>query len=238
MKTYVNAFKQFIKGLWNEWILCVSLFVPLLSGVVVYFAVPYLEKLLCSYFKTDSIIKPYYPLIELILICMPIIMLVFISVMVVLDELDNGTARYLCVTPLGKKGYIMTRFMIISVVSMIYAFIINFVFPLAPFSAGRCIVFCVLFAMSGFLMGLLITEKSRNKVEGMALVKIVSIIFLITLSVPYFMTSKAQFVLSFFPPFWIGRAACDFSLLNVGAGIVIAVIWYMVLIRKFLKKII
>lgn len=238
MRTYVNAFKQFIVGLWNEVILCVSLFVPILAGLVVYFAVPYIEKLLCSHFNTAAIIKPYYPLIELMLICMPIIMLVFISVMVVLDELDNGTARYLCVTPLGKKGYIMTRFLIISVIAMAYAFIINFIFPLASFSAAQCIVYCLLFAMSGFLMGLLITEKSRNKVEGMALVKIVSIIFLITLSIPYFVTSKVQFVLSFFPPFWIGRAACDFSLLNLTLGIVSAGVWYMVLIRKFLKKIV
>lgn len=238
MKTRINAFKQFIIGLWNEWILCVSLFVPIISGVVVYFAVPYLEKILCSYFKTDSIIKPYYSLIELMLICMPIIMLVFISVMVVLEELDNGTARYLCVTPLGKKGYIMTRFMIISVIAIIYAFLINYVFPLSSFSAGRCIVYCILFAMSGFLMGLLITEKCRNKVEGMALVKIVSIVFLITLSIPYFVTSKVQYVLSCFPPFWIGKAACDFSLFNVIAAVIAAVIWYMLLIRKFLQKII
>ena len=238
MKIWVNAFKQFMVGLWNEVILCVSLLAPILTGLVIYFGVPYIEKLLCAYFKSSFIIKPYYPLLQLILICMPILMLVFINVMVVLEEMDNGTAKYLCVTPLGKKGYIMTRFFITSVLSMVYSFAVNFLFPLSSFTAIKCIVYCILFAMSGFLMGFFITEKSRNKVEGMALVKITRIVFLISLSIPYFVTSKVQFVLSFFPPFWIGRTTCNFSIINISLATLSAVIWYMLLIRKFLKKIV
>ena len=51
MKIWVNAFKQFMVGLWNEVILCVSLLAPILTGLVIYFGVPYIEKLLCAYFK-------------------------------------------------------------------------------------------------------------------------------------------------------------------------------------------
>jgi fluoroquinolone transport system permease protein len=131
-------------------------------------------------------------------------MFCFAGVLVVLEEFDSGIVTYYAVTPLGKSGYLLSRIGIPTLAAVIYDFILLFFFS----AVGIDFLVIIVFAISGGLMGiitsLLVISFSRNKMEGMALVKLCG---LLTVGIPiaYFVSGPVQYLFSFFPSFWLAK---------------------------------
>ncbi|MBN1892372.1 MAG: hypothetical protein JW780_06275 [Clostridiales bacterium] len=112
MKAIFRYLSIYVKQIARDSMLYVMLTVPILAGLVFRFGIPKAEHLLCEYFGQSTIVFEYYLLFDLLITVLTPFMLCFVSSMVMLSELDENMVNYLTVTPVGKKGYIISRLVI------------------------------------------------------------------------------------------------------------------------------
>ena len=165
------------------------------------------------------------------------LMMSFIGVMVVLDEIDNGIARYLCVTPLNKKGYLFTRFGVNSILVIPYTIIVSLLFRLYRFSMIELLVISMLYSIASGVIAMAIVTLFKNRVEGMALVKLISMLYLLGLLIPYLLSNQFQYILAALPTFWIARFSEFTKVQDVVMTLVCSFAWGCIFIRRFTKKI-
>ena len=137
MKVYLRSLQILLKQIWGDSMLVAICGVPILVALVFRFAVPVLEGFLCNLLGTTSLLSGYYLLFDLFLAVMTPYMITFISTMVMLTELDENMAVYLAVTPLRKKGYIISRLIIPAGLSMFISGIMLFFFSLTNLDIWR-----------------------------------------------------------------------------------------------------
>lgn len=71
------------------------------------------------------------------------------------------------------------------------------------------------------IIGLLIVRISSNKLEGMAVTKLASLMMLGAVT-PYFVPAPFSFGFSFLPSFWMGKVVMEGSLLDLLLSIAVA----------------
>ncbi len=236
MKAIFSAFRQFLKSIWGDFMLAACLFAPILMGVVFKIGIPLFEKFLCGYFEKSAILEPYYVLFDLLLSLMTPLMLCFSGAMVILEELDDGTAKYLLVTPLGKAGYLFSRTGVITVLSLIYNVIVMFIFSISDITWYNIIISVILNAIISVIVAMLVISFAKNKVEGMALIKLSGFMILGFIAA-FFIKSPIGYITGILPSFWIGKLVADNSLLFILPGLAVSFIWIILLYDKFSNKV-
>lgn len=236
MKKSLIAFNPFIQEIMQDTMLTVCLLVPILAGSVFKFLIPYLEQLLCNFLHQTTLLSPYYLIFDLLLALLAPMMFAFPGTMVILGELDNSTAKYLSVTPLGRNGYIMSRLGIPTFIAILYTMVLLLAFSLTRITFPMLISLSVCSGLMGLIPSLLVVSFSRNKVEGMAMNKLSSVIML-GLFVPFFIYGKEQYLSSFLPSFWFAKLATTHNYFTLFPLITSIFIWIYFLWRKFEKKI-
>ena len=236
MKSIFFAFRQFMKSIWGDLMLAACLFSPILMGIVFKIGIPLLEKFLCGYFDKAAILEPYYILFDLLLSLMTPLMLCFSGAMVILEELDDGTAKYLLVTPLGKTGYLFSRIGVINLLSIFYNIIIMFIFSISDISWYNIVISFVLNSIISVIVAMLVISFAKNKVEGMALIKL-SGFMIFGFIVAFFIKNPLGYIVGVLPSFWIGKISSDDNLLFVIPCIIVSFIWITLLYKRFSNKI-
>jgi len=95
---------------------------------------------------------------------------------VVLDETDMKINRYITITPLGKKGYLISRLLI----SVLFAAIVSFVLlsfcSVSDMSLWTTFIISILATILSVVAAMIILAYAGNKVEGMALAKVSALV--------------------------------------------------------------
>ena len=216
--------------------LAVCLFAPILMGLVFKIGVPILEKILCTYFHQASVLAPYYVLLDLLLSYMTPLMLCFAGVMVMLEELDDGTAKYLLVTPLGQTGYLISRIGVINLISIFYNLVIGLIFTLSGMHWHIILVVAILNSILSVIVSMFVVAFAKNKVEGMALIKL-SGFMILGLLAAFFIHTPAGYLAGVLPSYWIGKFIFEGQWLFVLPCLFTAVLWILMLNRKFKHRI-
>ncbi len=232
MNAILSAFKQFLKNIWSDYMLAACLFAPIFMGVFFRFALPPLENYLCLYFKREEILSDYYVLFDLLLSLMTPLMLCFSGVMVVLEEIDDGTAKYLMVTPLRKMGYLISRIGLLVVLSIIYNIILIQLFSLSDMKILIVIANAVLNAIISIIIAMLVISFAKNKVEGMALIKLSGFMVLGFLAA-FFIKDFKGYLIGVLPSFWIGKMSLDQNVLFIIPALIVSSLWIVLLYRRF-----
>ncbi len=230
-----HAYREFVKEIWQDIMFAALFFVPILMSMLFHFAIPLLEEELCEMQHVTQIIEPYYICFDLCIIMMTPIMFSFSGVMVILEELDNGLAHYLMVTPLGKSGYLWSRIGFMSVIAMTYASVITYIFRLSNISPGNIVVSSIIAAFVGALISFFVLAFAHNKVEGMALTKF-SAFFVLGIPISIFIKEPFKYVGFFLPSFWATEYCVSSRLsdllLGLGVGILLLCYGYHCFERK------
>lgn len=235
MRAIRSGFFQMLGMLRRDMMLFVSCLTPALAGLFFRFAIPFLEAVLTDCFHLRAILSPYYQLIDLLFAMLSPTMFCFASAMIALEERDEKTAVYLFITPLGKTGYLVSRFGIPSVIAFLATLILLPVFKLTALSPMAVLLLAAGGTLQGILTALLILTVSSNKLEGMAAAKLsASAIF--GAAVPFFIRSKAQYMVSVLPTFWLGKAIYESRLLFMLPALVLSAIWVFFLLKLYLRK--
>lgn len=236
MRAVRSAFRQFLRSIWNDYMLLACLFSPILMGLAFKIGVPALEAFLCGYFSQTAILAPYYILLDLLLSLMTPLMLCFAGAMVMLEELDDGTAKYLLVTPLGKAGYLCSRIGVVAVLSLLYNIIIMLIFSLSDISGYQIILSAMLNSVISIIVAMLVTSFARNKVEGMGLIKLSGFMIFGFLGA-FFIHSPAGYLAGILPSFWIAKLVLDQDLFFLLPGILVSSAWIALLYKRFSAKV-
>ena len=237
MTAAVASLRGFWAALRSDLMLFWVLPVPLLAAAALRLLLPLAEGWITAYFQAGAVLAPYYLISDLLVAVVAPVLLAYVSVMVVLEERDDGLTRYLAVTPLGRGGYLLTRVFVPVLLGAAYT-----VPLLACLSLTRPAPWLILpLALSGGLSGaisaLLVPAFAGNKVEGMALVKL-STLVLTGLFLPFFLDGPLQYAAAFLPSFWMARLALDGQVFWLLPTALTGLGWLWLLCRRFARKLI
>ncbi|MDD4125645.1 MAG: hypothetical protein PHW77_07990 [Eubacteriales bacterium] len=236
MKAVLSAFRQFLKSVWGDFMLTACLVAPVLMGLVFKFRIPELETFLCGYFNKTAVLAPYYILLDLMLSLMTPLMLCFSGVMIMLEELDDGIAKYLQVSPLGKTGYLFSRIGFIAVLSTVYNVIIPVIFTLSGMEITDIALSAVLNALISVVIGMFVLSFAKNKVEGMALIKL-SGFMIFGFIAAFFIKTPAGYLAGVLPSFWVGKLVTDDNYLYILPCLTVSFIWIVLLYKRFSARV-
>jgi len=235
MKSVLISFKQLLQQMASDVMLIVICFAPFLCGAGIYFGIPLIEELVIGYFGKVEIIEPYYLIFDLIMGILSSMLFCFASAMIVLSELDDHIAGYLFLTPLGKGGYLISRFGIPTLISMIITMIILSLFSLTGMSSLMIIEISVIASIIGMLIAFMIVAIATNKVEGMVVSKLSGFLIVGALG-PFFLIGNEQYLLSILPTFWMAKFAISGNLVYIIITLFESALWIFILLKLFLKK--
>ncbi len=236
MKAIRLSFLQMLAYMRRDTMLLAACVAPILAGLFFRFIVPLLETALTNWLQSPAIIAPYYELIDVFFAMLSPTMFCFVSAMVALEETDEKTAAYLFITPLGKAGYLTARFGMPSLAAFVVTTVLLPVFRLTPLSMGDIVLLSAGGTLQGLIVALLILTLSSNKLEGMAITKLSTLIIFVAV-IPFFVKHNAQYLLSPLPAFWIGKAICDDISFYMLPAFILSVLWIWGLSQRYLRKI-
>ncbi len=235
-KVLYIAFQQFLVQIYKDAMLIILCLAPVLCGILFKYVLPIIEKIVNTYLPLSSILQPYYLLFDLLLAMVTPLMYCFAAAYVILSEIDDGISRYLAVTPVGKKGYLISRIGIPAFISFLVSIITLYCFKLTDCSFPNIIGVCVITTLLGVVTALLIVSLSANKVEGMAVSKMTGLLSL-GLPAPFFMNGTVQYALFFLPSFWLSKFAKEANIIYFLIGCLESLLWIYLLYSRFDKKI-
>ena len=235
MKPLFRSFEMFIRQIRSDAMLVAVFVAPLLAACMFQFGVPRIESLLCDYFNKSAILSEYYLLFDLFLSVLTPYMFCFASAMVLLTEFDENMTTYMAVTPVGKKGYLLSRLGFPASIAFLVSLLLMQWFTLTPWKTVLIVVTCLLNCFLSIITALFIFSNSHNRVEGLAMGKLSGLIML-GLPVPFFLFSGIQYLFSFLPSFWIAKLCLEKNMVFAIPTIALSAIWLWALYRKFALK--
>lgn len=235
MKPLFQSFCMFVRQIFKDSMLAAVCAASILSAVFFRFGIPAIEQLLCGYFMKSTILSDYYLLFDLFLSLVTPYMLCFASAMMMLTEYDENMANYLTVTPVGKKGYIMSRLVFPAFLSFLVSVLLMSWFALTCWEARMLLLSCFLTSLISIAVALMIFSFSHNRVEGMAMAKMSGLLML-GLPVPFFLMSNVQYLFSPLPSFWISKLCLEQNMLFLLPATLSAAIWIGFFYQKFYRK--
>jgi len=236
MKKVWAAFKQFTAAIWSDAMLAACLFVPILMGLVLRFGVPALEGALAGSTGSPHALMPFYALFDLFLSLMTPLMLVFSGIMVILEELDDGTARYLMITPLGKSGYLLSRLGMFGILSIGYNIAISAIFTLSGLPLAQNVLLALCNLPVSLSVAMIVIAFAKNKVEGMALVKLSGFFFLGYLAA-WFLQKPTAYLAGVLPSYWLALMVRENALLWAVPALLVSLVWIALLYKRFRRRV-
>lgn len=200
MNQNIISFKMFIRNIFSDGMLSAIICIPLILAAIYRFVFP----LIVQHYPMLKDFSLYYPILDLFLAIMCPYMICFASVLVVLDETDMKINRYITITPLGKKGYLISRLLIPVLFAAIVSFVLLSFCSVSDMSLWTTFIISILATILSVVAAMIILAYAGNKVEGMALAK-VSALVMVGLIIPFVITDSTQYVFSFLPSFWIAK---------------------------------
>lgn len=236
MKPLFLSFRMFIRQIFKDSMLAAVCVAPLLTALFFRFGIPLAERILCESLGKQAILKDYYLLFDLFLSLITPYMFCFASAMVMLTEYDENMASYMAVTPVGKNGYVLSRLLFPAIISTLVSVLLMQWFSLTRWTFVITLFTCILNSLLSIAVALLLFSFSHNRVEGMALAKLSGLLML-GLPVPFFLSSKAQYLFTPLPSFWTAKLVLENNVLLLPPAIISVFIWLVLLYRRFKQKI-
>jgi len=226
---------MFIRQIARDSMLYVVCIAPLLAAFAFRFGIPHAEALLCAKLNIPSLLSGYYLLFDLFLAMLTPYLFCFASSMVILTENDENIAGYLAVTPIEKKGYLISRFAFPAVISFVASMLLLTLFSLTSWTFPLLISVCFLSSLSCIGLSLLVVSLSNNRVEGMAVTKM-SGIMMLGIFVPFFLFTKVQYLFAMLPSFWIAKLCIDGNFFFSIPALITSLLWIWGLFKKYDRK--
>lgn len=235
MKPILSSFLQMLKSVKRDRMLVAACVAPLLVGIAIKYAIPFMEEILIAQTNRREILRPYYGLFDIFFSMITSAMFCFAAAMVLLEEHDDHIESYCSVTPLEKTGYLISRIFLPALAAFLMTGILLPIFHLTPLPPAMIFFLSLTGNLQGVIIALLVVTLSTNKLEGMAVTKIASVTILGALA-PYFLPEPLQYTLAFLPSFWVGKSVCDQKLIYMLPAILETAIWILILLKRFRRK--
>ncbi len=241
MKQTIRLLKGSLTQIYRDQMLLLLCFTPFMVSIVLKIIIPVINGLLTKYLDFQLI--PYYLMVDALVITLNPMLISVMTGLLMLDERDDGICQYYSVTPVGGKAYLVMRLSLPFFYSLLTSLLLMPFTSLGGLSYGLMVLPAVMSSYSGILMGMMLVSIASNKVEGLAVSKLIGII-IFGIPLAWFANSYLRAVGVLLPSYWLMdmllqakaeqfvRYLADFIL-----GLVSTTIWIMGLYRIFIKKI-
>jgi len=178
---------------------------------------------------TFTTLTPYLPLLlAFAYIIMPNMMGAMLGFLI-LDEKDDKVIVALRIMPISATGFILYRM----IFPIIFVFVVNLIMPLildfVDLSGVTILFLAIISALEAPLLGLAISGKAANKVEGMAMFKFAGLAFMLPIA-SIMITSDWAWAFGVLPTFWPVRLVIDSVMGQPEAWIYVVGVLYNLLV--------
>ncbi len=239
MKTTLTLAWLDLRNIYRESMLLIIAMVPLFVTLLMRFGIP---PLTTWSLEKGFDLSPHVGFIHAYLLLFPGMMLGMAAGYVLLDERDEQVLAWFSVTPLGKNGYLKYRLLSPVVLSVAYALALPLILGLgigtalvlipAAFLGGLQVMFFIL-AMGAF---------AGNKVEGLALAKFLSVIYVLPVAA-YILGEPWKWVFLLVPSVSVTETALaakggewGMVALYLPLGMLVLAGWLFLLKKRFVKR--
>ncbi|SFL80530.1 fluoroquinolone transport system permease protein [Gracilibacillus orientalis] len=226
-----------IKNIQREPLLIFSLFGILLLTTVIRFGLPELHTIFLSY--TSFPLQPHFRIIVSLALLMAPLMIGMLYGFIILDERDEGVLLFYAVTPITKTGYLFARILAPIIVTFIISFAAVLIQGLIVWDVITFLPVAILLALQSPVVTLLLASLASNKVEGLALTKVINLMLLAPL-LDYVISHPIIKITAIFPIYWPVKVFSESDSgnywWNLLTGFVITLIWLIFLERMFRKR--
>lgn len=230
-----------LRSVRRDSLLVYMLIIPPLMVVLARLILPAARGYLSRNFGFDLV--PYYPMLLsfFFVLQIPLLFGVLVGLMI-LDEKDDDTLTALRVTPISMSGYALYKGGAAVALSFLFVLVALPLTGLLPASLLPVVApSALLSGLMAPIFALVIATFAANKVEGLALMKVLSIFMLGPLAA-YFVGSPWQLLFGLLPTYWPAKA---FWVAGEGgnfwpyvlAGLVYALLLISMLLRRFRQKV-
>ena len=236
MKAVIAGFRGLLKAVCRDHMLLAACSAPIMAGVAFRFGVPALEIVLTRWLGTSAVLAPWYGLFDLMLCMLTPVMFCFAAAMVVLEEVDSHVAAVLLVTPLGRRGYLTSRLLLPTAFGMAATLVLYPLFRLLALPVWLGLLLAAGGAAQGLIIAMMVVSFSTNKLEGMAIAKLSSLLMLGAFA-PYVLgQNKVQYLLVGLPSFALAKALQGQNPLWGMVSLAVCAVWCAGLAKRFAAK--
>lgn len=213
-------------------------FLPILLGLILRLFIPWLANLLQPSFDLTR----YYVHIMGVLAVYPPAAFGWVTGFTLLDERDENILTAVSVTPLSKTGYIAYRLTMPLFVGGALCYITLFVAGLVPLSPAKLLPVAMISSLGAPLAALFMVAFGGNKVEGLAVSKGISLMYIGPLAV-IFIQSDWQYLAGVIPTFWVSRAFVSSYgnmleyWLAIAGGLLVSAVFLGLFLKRFGQRV-
>jgi fluoroquinolone transport system permease protein len=195
-----------IRGTYRDPLLWMIVLAPVTWTLGVVVLVPMFTEMLSQRYGFDLV--PYYPLVlTAFLLLTSITITGAIAAFLVLDEVDAGTLTALRVTPVPLSTLFVYRAGTVMVVTTIYVIAtLSFSGILEAGLVPSLIPIGLLSGLSAIVTLLLIVSVASNKIQGIAMVRVLGMLIAGLPCLPWFIHSGWNLAFGVLPPYWAAKA--------------------------------
>lgn len=209
------------------------LFLPVVLFALIVWAVPALAD------KYEGL-APYLSLILVVAVIENTQTFSFISSMVLIDEKETNVAKVYGVVPLSKVDYIVSRFLIPYVFTVILNVILFIVQPFFTIGFGSNVLISLLAALVVPVYALAINSIVTNRMQGMVYIKAFNMLVLLPIAA-FFVPERLTHLFGLLPTHWIFQSVNQAtqglpSALYLGFGYVFFAALTFVVSKIFIRK--
>lgn len=209
------------------------LFLPLLIFFIILWALPELIKA----FPIVADYKKYILIVSTIQLTQ---MFGFIYGMMLVDEKETGVAKVYGILPVNKIGFIIGRFFMPIIITILLTFLLLLVQPFYNLASFPCLIFSILSGLLVPVYAIGVSLLSKNRIEGLVWVKVMNLIIVLPI-VAFFVPKNISYFFSVFPTYWLylGLDQMIFNqyfMINWAAGFLYLLILLTLFSLQFTKK--
>ncbi len=195
-----------IRGTYRDPLLVMLVVAPVIWTTGVAVLTPMVTDLLAERYDFDLV--PYYPLVlTAFLLLTSIIIVSGLAAFLVLDEIDADTLTALRVTPVPLATFFGYRAATVMAVTTLYVIAtLSFSRILAPGLLPALIPIGILAGQSAVVTLLLIVAVAGNKIQGIAMVRVLGMLIAGLPCLPWFIDSAWSLTFGVLPPYWAAKA--------------------------------
>lgn len=195
-----------LRGTYRDPLMVMLVLAPVIWTIGAAVLVPRVSAALATRYGFDLV--PYYPLVVTGLLLLTSIAVVGgLAAFLVLDEIDAGTLAALRVTPVSLLSFFGYRAATVVVITTIYvAATIPLTALLPPALVWPLIPIGTVGGLSSVVTMLLIVAVASNKVQGIAMLRLLSLLIAGIPCLAWFLESPADLAFGVLPTYWVAKA--------------------------------
>lgn len=234
MKQTIRLFQIGLRQIMRDGMLFALIPAPVMIGLLFRLGIPFVNRAIEE--KLSFSLLPWYGLVDGLLICLTPMLTAMITAFLLLEERDEGISAFYQVTPTAGYSYMVARIGFPMAWAILVTSIITLICRLSGLSVMAVLCCALVSTLMGIALAMMVVTIASNRVEGLALSKLMGISLLGLVAV-WAVPAPYAYLAAFLPSFWIGRIIAEgLAPFSLAMALSLCAIWIFIFTRRFLTR--